>query len=196
MSVWSQILQWDKDLFFAINNGSSNTVFDAMLPYSRISNVWIPFYLFLLAFITINYKSKSIPWILFFIATVACSDWISSAVIKPNFFRLRPCQDPDLAARIRILVKYCPQSSSFTSSHAVNHFGMAMFIYTTLKNEAGKWLKLVFAWAIIIIYAQVYVGVHYPGDVICGALLGMAIGYIWAWLFRRSFSLHPSLASS
>lgn len=196
MGVWDQLLQWDRDLFFAINNGSANTVFDSVLPYTRISNIWIPFYLFLLAFIVLNYKSRSWPWILLMILTVASSDFISSSLIKHNIFRLRPCQDPSFAAHIRILVKYCPQSSSFTSSHAANHFAMAMFIYSTLKSEIGKWLRLIFLWAFVIIYAQVYVGVHYPGDVLSGSILGCGIGYAWAFAFKRFFSLHPSLPSA
>jgi undecaprenyl-diphosphatase len=195
MGVWRQILEWDKNFFFAINNGTANSFFDSFLPYVRISNVWIPFYLFLLVFITLNYKSRSLPWILLMICTVASSDLISSSLIKPNFFRVRPCQDLSLAEQVRVLVKYCPQSSSFTSSHAVNHFAMAMFIYSTLKDEIGKWLKLIFLWAFVIIYAQVYVGVHYPLDVFCGAILGMGIGYAWAFSFKRSFSLHKSLTS-
>ena len=74
------------------------------------------------------------------------------------------------------------------SSHAANHFAMAMFIYSTLKNYIGKWLGLLFVWAFFIAYAQVYVGVHYPIDVICGGLFGSVIGYGWAKFFQKHFS--------
>jgi membrane-associated phospholipid phosphatase len=196
MGLLSGLLEWDKKLFFVINNGSANAVFDAILPYSRISIIWVPFYLFILVFILMNYKSRSLPWILLIILTVASSDIISSSIVKEYIFRLRPCRDPALFDQVRVLARYCPQSSSFTSSHATNHFAVSMFIYMTLKKDIGKWLRLIFLWAFIIIYAQVYVGVHYPVDVVCGALLGLGIGYMWSFIFKRNYSLHSPITTS
>jgi undecaprenyl-diphosphatase len=86
-------------------------------------------------------------------------------------------------------VGYRPQSSSFTSSHAANHFGMAIFLYLTLKNDFGKWPLLFFLWAFSISFAQVYVGVHYPLDVTCGALIGILIGYLCGKSFNRNYGL-------
>ncbi len=94
---------------------------------------------------------------------------------------------------MRFLANYCPSSSSFTSSHACNHFAMAFFIYRTLR-QTSRWWSLVFPWAAMISYTQIYVGVHFPVDVICGALLGLLIGYGTSRLFRLSFgpiALHP-----
>jgi undecaprenyl-diphosphatase len=84
---------------------------------------------------------------------------------------------------MRFLANYCPSSSSFTSSHACNHFAMAFFIYRTLR-QTSPWWSLVFVWAFMISYAQVYVGVHYPLDVICGAVVGSLIGLTTSRLFR------------
>jgi undecaprenyl-diphosphatase len=117
------------------------------------------------------------------------SDFVSSTLIKENFERLRPCHDPFLADRIRFLVAYCPESSSFTSSHAVNHFAAAMFIFTTFrKSLSWKW-ALLFIWAFLISYAQVYVGVHFPFDVFCGAIVGVILGYIPAKIFNTTIGL-------
>ncbi|GAC1418696.1 MAG: hypothetical protein NVS9B7_07970 [Flavisolibacter sp.] len=77
---------------------------------------------------------------------------------------------------VRFLVAYCPQSSSFTSSHAANHFGMAAFVSTALKPLIGPWIYLTYFWAFLIVYAQIYVGVHFPLDVIAGAIIGLVIG--------------------
>ena len=117
------------------------------------------------------------------------SDYVSSTLIKENFFRLRPCHDPVLSGNIRFLVAYCPQSSSFTSSHAVNHFAAAMFIFTTFKKSVSSKWAFLFLWAAAISYAQVYVGVHFPFDILCGAVLGVILGYIPGAIFNNKVGL-------
>ena len=179
------ILDWDRNLFFAINHGSANGLFDAVLPWARTANTWLPLYLFLIAFATINYGKKGWWWVLAAGITVALTNYISSDIIKGNIWRTRPCGDISIAHQVRFIVEYCPQSSSFTSSHAANHFGMAAFIFFTGRKQFGNWLLLFFLWAFIIIYAQVYVGVHYPFDVLCGAIAGTLIGYLTASIFNK-----------
>jgi membrane-associated phospholipid phosphatase len=93
-----------------------------------------------------------------------------------------------LLGTIRVLASYCPQSSSFTSSHAANHFGLATFVSVTLYRYAGQWIYLTYLWAFLIIYAQLYVGVHYPIDVFCGALLGVMAGLLTAWIYQKKWS--------
>jgi undecaprenyl-diphosphatase len=121
--------------------------------------------------------------------TVVLTDFVSSTLIKENIWRLRPCNNPDLSSWINIMVGYRPQSSSFTSSHAANHFGIATFLYLSLKEEFGKWPMFFFLWAFAISYAQVYVGVHYPLDVIAGTGIGLLIGYLTGRLFNKNFGL-------
>jgi membrane-associated phospholipid phosphatase len=187
MTFWEKILQLDRDLFFVINTKWSNPFFDWLLPYTRNANTWIPLYVFLLLFIPIRHKKRGLFWVLFAIVTGAITDLVSSRLIKENFFRLRPCQDPSMKDHIHVLVSYCPQSSSFTSSHAANHFGFAVFFYFTLKEYYGNWTALIFLWAFIICYAQAYVGVHYPIDLLAGAVAGGVIGYISSWVFNKFF---------
>jgi membrane-associated phospholipid phosphatase len=174
----------DRKFFFFVNNDLANGFFDAVMPFIRESNLWVPLYLFMLVFAAINFGKRGWLWMVFVICTVALCDLVSSHLIKEFIFRTRPCQNPDLASRIRILVNYCPHSSSFTSSHATNHFGLAMFFVITLRPYTSAWINLFFAWAAIICFAQVYVGVHYPADVISGGILGCAIGYIIALFFN------------
>ncbi len=157
--------------------------------FTREKDIWWPLYLFLLLFAIFNFKKKSIWWIIFGVVAVVLSNFISSNLIKEHFFRLRPCNDPRFEDTIRVLVSYRPRSSSFTSSHAANHFTMATFFYFTLKRYIGKWALLFFLWALIICFAQVYVGVHYPLDVISGGLIGFIFGYLIAKLFNRNFDL-------
>ncbi|MDP4264129.1 MAG: phosphatase PAP2 family protein [Bacteroidota bacterium] len=189
MSFFDKILQLDRDLFFLINDKWSNSFFDWLLPYTRDANTWIPLYLFLLIFIPLKHKKKGLLWVLLAVVEGACTDLVSSRLIKENIFRLRPCQDPSLKDHIHVLVQYCPHSSSFTSSHAANHFGFATFLYLTLKEYYGKWTALIFLWAFIICYAQAYVGVHYPLDLVGGAIAGSIIGYIFSWVFNKYLRL-------
>lgn len=183
--IWSWITSIDQAFFLLINNSLSNPVLDYILPLYRESNVWVPFYLFLFVFIIINFRWKAMPWILFFIVTVSLCDQVSSSFIKEFFGRLRPCRDPNFNDQVRLLVVYCPGSGSFTSSHAVNHFGMAAYIIYTLGHLLQKWKWAFWFWAASICFAQVYVGVHYPLDVIGGAALGILIGYASASFFNR-----------
>ena len=185
MTFLEKVLQLDRDLFFLINTKWSNRLFDLILPYTREANVWIPFYLFLLILMPLKHRKRGWFWILLAIVTGACTDQVSSRLIKDHIFRIRPCGDKSLAGHIHFLVQYCPQSSSFTSSHAANHFGFATFLFITLRNYYGKGVWLIFLWAFIICYAQVYVGVHYPLDVLGGAIVGVCIGYITAWIFNK-----------
>jgi membrane-associated phospholipid phosphatase len=181
-----QIIGLDRAIFRIIHTGCSNDFFDSLFPVFRNSITWVPLYLFLLVFVLINYKRNAGWWVLIAVATAVASDFISSDLIKGNIFRLRPCHDPSLA---NLLVTYCPQSSSFTSSHAMNHFCFATFTYFTLWEVPSVWRRLFFLWAALICFGQVYVGVHYPFDVVAGALLGVLLGYIVAKLFNSHYRL-------
>ncbi len=181
----------DYRLFAKMNGEWHNSFFDNFFPFIRESYFWLPFYFFLSLFVLLNFKTRGLLWILIFIAMVIGTDYISSDLIKGNFPRIRPCSDPLLQNTIRFLVNYCPQSSSFTSSHAFNHFAAAMFIFTTFKNSISKKWVFIFLWAFMISYAQVYVGVHFPFDVFCGALFGLVPGWLTGMLFNKKVGLLP-----
>ena len=186
-AMLEKIKDFDYKLFSKINGEWHNSFFDVFFPFTRETFFWAPFYFFLLLFVIINFKKYGWLWALFLIINVIVSDYVSSTLIKENFFRLRPCHDPAIADHIRFLIKYCPVSSSFTSSHAANHFAAAMFICVTLKQKlrVSKWWALIFVWAFIPSYAQIYVGVHFPADIIGGIFAGLLSGYLLACLFNR-----------
>ena len=184
-----QLLSFDRQLFKIINNQWSNSFFDWLMPWLRNAELWYPLYLFLVLLVLSNFKKTGWIWLLFAVATVYLCNFISSDILKENIVRLRPCNEPAYAGWIHVLVGYRPQSNSFVSSHATNHFGMAMFIFLTMKVHFIKWPALFFLWAFCISYAQVYVGVHYPLDVTCGALIGILIGYLSGRSFNRTYGL-------
>ena len=187
--LMQQLLTYDRHLFKIINNQWSNVTFDWLMPWLRNSEMWYPLYLFLILLVAVNYKKNAWWWIVFAAGTIILCDFVSSKIIKENIIRLRPCNVPDIASWVHVLVGYRPQSSSFTSSHATNHFGMAMFFYLTLRARFTKWPAYFFLWAFAISFAQVYVGVHYPLDISCGGLIGIVIGYLSGKSFNKNYGL-------
>jgi undecaprenyl-diphosphatase len=190
MNLPQGIKQFDYNLFSKMNGNWHTSFLDKVIPFIREPFVWLPFYFFLVLFTIINFGKKGLYWTIFFIVNAMISDYVSSTIIKDNFFRIRPCHDPLLAGKIRFLVSYCPVSSSFTSSHAVNHFAAAMFIFTTFKKPVSPKWAYIFLWAFAIAYAQVYVGVHFPFDIFCGAIVGLILGYIPSSIFNNKFGLY------
>src|SRR5687768_6938199 len=131
-TIFEKLLQWDRLSFIKINNEWANPVFDNLMPYVRNPFTWIPFYLFLLVFVVLNFRSKAFWWCVFFICTIAITDLVGTFVFKHNFQRLRPCGDPDFISQVRMMIDHCG-GFGFVSNHAANHFGMAAFIFFTFR---------------------------------------------------------------
>ncbi|MBS1774109.1 MAG: phosphatase PAP2 family protein [Bacteroidetes bacterium] len=198
--LFEKLVQWDYEAWYYLNTVWHNDVLDAIVPYLRNQWTWAPLYLFLLLFMTINFGRKGWMWCVFFILTFACSDQISATLIKPIFHRLRPCNNPYLTLIIHRLVD-CGSGYSFPSSHAANHFALAVFGSVTLrKTIKGIWF-IALLWALSVAYAQVYVGVHFPLDVLTGALIGFIVGSITGLVYNKVYNLNkvketPAISSS
>lgn len=188
-SFWEKLEKIDQWLFIQVNSNLTNPFFDSLMPFMRESLHWIPLYLFLIVFSLLNFRSKGAWWILFFIITVALTDLIGNYGFKHNFQRIRPCGDPDFYMHVRLLVDHCSTGFSFTSNHAANHFGIGTFFYITTRSWLKKWALTGWVWAGLISYAQVYVGVHYPLDILGGALLGLLIGTFTGSMFNNRFGI-------
>lgn len=184
------LLRFDLRLFFNINGEWTSPILDQILPWLREPYLWAPLYLFLVVFAVYNFGWKGFFWIVFFLVTFALADQ-GSSFLKSLVGRLRPHNDPILAPYVRVLVGYYPKSGSFTSSHAANHFALATFCFITLRHAFRGWVWLFYLWAVAIGYSQIYVGVHFPLDVIGGALLGLMIGTLSGGFFQRRVRLEP-----
>ena len=189
IDFWKKLVQWDQSLFISINSDWTNPVFDVVLPIMRNSFIWYPVYLFLLIFVLLNFKARGLWWAVFFLSTLALTDMTGTYVFKHVFERLRPCSDPEFFTHVRLLLKQCAGGYSFTSNHAANHFGMATFFFITFRHLFKIWAWIALYWAAAICYSQVYVGVHYPLDVLAGALLGLAFGITTGTFFNKRFGI-------
>jgi undecaprenyl-diphosphatase len=187
-SLFQQILHADYALMLKINRDWTSSAFDHVALFVREPSFWVPLYVFLILFFILNFGKKGTWSIIFLILLVILADFISSQLIKNWLYRPRPCRDDIMALQIRFIAKTCGLNGSFTSSHATNHFAIAMFVYQMFKKLSPLW-AISFLWAGLISYAQVYVGVHYPLDIIGGALLGNVLGYLFARIFNNKIGL-------
>lgn len=138
--------------------------------------VWLPFYLGLIGYLIWRYRRQSMYMLLMAVVAIGLADFIASGLFKPYFARLRPCHDPCLAEFINI-VKGCGGRFGFISSHASTSFALAVFFNLVLSDRYLIFKIVLVAWAVVVSYSRIYLGVHFPGDILGGALLGSFLAY-------------------
>ncbi len=170
------MLEFDEYLFHLVNTGCQHPFLDWSMPLLRNKYIWLPFYAFIVSFLLLNFSRKGLVAVLILVLVVAVADNVSSELVKKSVQRLRPCKVLDPQCDMRLLVP-CGSGFSFPSSHATNHFAVATYLMLALGG-LFRWVKWpLMLWAASIAFAQVYVGVHYPLDVVGGALLGILVGW-------------------
>ena len=173
----------DSDLFLFLNGLHTDWLDEVMIAITQMW-VWVPLYL-LLIYWTVKQYGKRCWWIFLAVGIVVfCSDQLSAHVCKPLFQRLRPCYNADLQDLIYLPKGLAGGKYGFVSSHAANTFAVAAFLTPTLcKNR--NWMGFVlYLWAFISSYSRIYLGFHYPGDIFCGAILGILVGLILWKVFQ------------
>lgn len=177
------LIALDKAAFFVVNKALHNAFLDKIMPFWRSMYFWVPLYVFFIAYMAANFGKKGWIFLLALGLTVGSADIVSSRLVKPTVKRLRPCNDEAVKADVALLVR-CGSGYSFTSSHAANHFAAAVFL-CLLFSKRRAWRLGFMAWAASIALGQVYVGVHYPLDIFCGAVLGATLAWGAVKLYRR-----------
>jgi membrane-associated phospholipid phosphatase len=179
-----ELLQLDRHLFYFINHDLSNPFFDWLMPYMRNPKFWIPLYIFVIALCIYKFKKTGVIIVLMLAATAGVADFTSASIIKPTIKRVRPCRDA-ITSQTDIPRVPCGSGYSFPSTHATDHFAMAAF-FSLIFCRRWRWIWYVaMFWAALICFAQVYVSVHYPIDVLGGAVWGLLVGFAMALLFKK-----------
>lgn len=190
------IIEWDKAILLAIN-GWNSPFFDEVMFWISDRWVWIPFYVSMLYALIRAKRFDAIYGIVAVALTVLLADQFASGFCKPFFERLRPTHDPTMQPFVHLVHGHTSSVYGFCSSHASNTCGIAVLTALFFRN---KWYTaMVGSWALLNCYSRMYMGVHYPGDVLCGALAGMLIGYLcyrlYLWAATRRLTL-PDVTSS
>lgn len=194
-SMIDWLIERDKELLLFFN--SLHTSFlDPIMFWVTKTLFWLPLYLFLL-YLAIRYFKKD-SWIVLSGITIAIllTDRITSGFMKPYFARLRPSREPSLEGLVHLVNDYTGGTYGFASSHAANTFATAMFFWLIFRQKF-TWIWTLFIWATVMTYTRLYLGVHYPGDILVGLSIGLLCGwigfkaqqYIWQLKYKSAQTL-------
>ncbi len=186
----------DRLLFLAIN-GWNHPIFDTFFYFVSETTSWIPLYLLLLYFFQRRYGWRGFGFgLLFIVLLISLADSGSVHLFKNVFERLRPCHQPDLEGMVHLVRGHCGGKYGFISSHAANTMAIALFFGLALR-KTWIWIAL-FTYAFLTGYSRIYLGVHYPFDVLGGFMYGGIAGawvyLLFHWLIRKIPFIKPPLS--
>ncbi len=171
-----QLKTWDEQLLIFLNQFHS-PAFDSIAFYVTKTEFWVPLYAFLLYLIFKDPKKEGWFAVAGIVVSIILTDQITSALMKPYFERLRPSHEPALEGILHLVNNYRGGLYGFASGHAANTTGIAVLCFLLLRPTYPlAWT--IFFWAAIMSYTRIYLGVHYPGDILAGALVGVVSGYL------------------
>lgn len=178
------LIHLDTEILLFVN-GHHSPFFDSLMWLISARFYWAPFYALIIFFIFRENKWYGVLTLVFIALAITCTDQ-GSDFIKALVMRPRPTHQPSLAGMLHIVHHYRGGHYGFVSSHASNSFSTLAFL-TMFFRKKYKWLRVaIWIWALLIIYSRVYVGVHYPGDVICGAIFGYLVGRIIFFFYQKT----------
>jgi len=187
--------QVDQTVFLFLN-GLHNQFFDLFFWYATDMTIYLPLYLIAGWLAYKQFGWRVLVLLLFVILTIVLTDQSCNILKQHLVCRLRPARNPDIDSLVHIVNGYRGEQYGFPSAHACNTFGMAIFLYRVLRPQRWGFTLALFAWAALMAYSRIYLGVHYPADILCGATLGAAIGWGMSaifrkWVLRRFFERRP-----
>lgn len=178
--------QFDTELFLAIN-GKHNAFFDTIMYWASDKLFWIPFYAVIVFFLVRIYKKFTIYILLAITVTITLCDQTASGLLKNLVKRFRPSHEPTLAGLVHLSDAGPGGKYGFVSSHSANAFGLVTFLFFLLPAKYN-WLKIILLfWALLVSYSRIYNGVHYPFDILGGAVVGVLSGSLIWVIFRAIF---------
>lgn len=169
-----KILSKDTELLIYLNSLGSEK-YDGLWLFITQQLNWTPLFLLLLFFIYKKLGTKQTLYLLLAVAVLLTFTDQVTNLFKNGFQRLRPCSNPEINTIIRVVKS--SQSYSFFSGHAANSMAVTTFIYSVMKRHY-KYGYLLFSWPLVFAYSRIYLGLHYPIDILCGYLFGIFSGYL------------------
>lgn len=172
----------DKQWLLALNNDYA-AFWDGLMYGFSEKLTWVPLYLSLIFVIFKKWKHKGWWIILGLVLCIVIADQVASGILKDTVKRLRPSRDPELENMVELVKNYRGGLYGFVSSHAANSFGLALLASQLFRNRI--FTTIIFLWAIINAYSRIYLGVHYPGDILGGIIVGLFAGWVVYWLIKK-----------
>ncbi len=180
----------DAQLFLFIN-GLHRPWLDGIMYQISYRYNWIPFYAFLTVLIFLKFKLRGLWALLFIVFLIFLSDQTAN-ILKDSTMRLRPSHNPVIADLVHIVRDRRGGQFGFVSGHAANSFALAIFMIKILKSRHPWLIPVMIVWASLKAYSRIYLGVHYPGDVLVGAAMGIFWALVVYWLFELTMKrLYP-----
>ncbi len=187
-----KLLSLDTQLFVFLNGLGSET-FDGLWLFITKQSNWIPLFLLLLYVIYKKLGAKQTLYFLLFVALLVTITDQTTNLFKNGFQRLRPCNNPEINSFIRIVK--ISHSFSFFSGHAANSMAVAAFVYFNFKDKI-KYFELLFLWPLIFAYSRIYLGLHYPIDIVTGYVFGFTAGFLMYKLYKIAQERYFPIPSS
>ncbi len=187
-AILESAVEADKSLLLSINSLHS-PFFDTFMFWVSDKWIWVPMYIAMFYAIVKDKQVETVFITIGILLTVLLCDQFSSGLCKPLFERLRPCQDPSISSMVHTVCGFKCDLYGFISSHAANTVGVAVFTTMLFKNKLfGVFIWL---WAALNCYSRIYLGVHFPGDILCGAIAGALLGWLCFFIYQSLLKWMP-----
>ncbi len=187
--MFDYLKQLDTELFLYLNALCRNSFFDFVMWWASNRFIWIPFYAWLLYLLWKKYPKRFWVLLISIALMILVTDQLCD-LAKTGIKRFRPTHELAIAHLVHTINNYRGGLYGFYSGHATNAFAVGAFTHVLLR-KSSKWvLPVMLVYLILVPYSRIYLGVHYPGDVLVGALVGSVIGWFFGWRYKQFYAKH------